>query len=57
MTWNLPVARLQYWMDMTNVMSVTPWANRPSFIEGLDRPTPLAHLLNGGESAYKMMKK
>ena len=25
MTWDLPVARLQYWMDLTGVLSVTPW--------------------------------
>ena len=47
MTWNLPIARLQYWMDLTGVSSVTPWAARPKFIEGIDRPQPLAHLLNG----------
>jgi L-fucose isomerase len=47
MTWNLPVARLQYWMDLTGVSSVTPWAARPKFIEGIDRPQPLVHLLNG----------
>jgi L-fucose isomerase len=48
MTWNLPVARLQHWMDLTAVCSVTPWAARPKFIEGTDRPLPLVHLLNGG---------
>ncbi len=46
MTWNLPVARLQHWMDLTGVSSVTPWAGRPKFIEGLDRPLPLIHLIN-----------
>lgn len=56
MTWNLPVARLQYWMDMTNVLSVTPWAARPRFIEGVDRPQPLIHLINGGEDSYKQLK-
>lgn len=45
MTWNLPVARLQHWMDLTGVRSVTPWAARPNFIEGVDRPTPLVHLI------------
>jgi L-fucose isomerase len=49
MTWNLPVARLQYWMDLTGVSSVTPWAARPKFIEGVDRPQPLVHLLNEGK--------
>ena len=47
MTWNLPVARLQHWMDLTGVLSVTPWAARPQFIEGVDRPQPLVQLING----------
>jgi len=47
MTWELPVARLQYWMDLTGVRSVTPWAARPAFVEGVDRPLPLLHLLKG----------
>jgi L-fucose isomerase len=55
MTWNLPVARLQHWMDLTGVLSVTPWAARPAFVEGVDRPMPLVHLINGGETAYKQM--
>ncbi|MHC4520662.1 MAG: hypothetical protein ACYTAS_18885 [Planctomycetota bacterium] len=55
MTWNLPVARLQHWMDLTGVLSVTPWAARPKFVEGVDRPQPLIHLINGGEDAYKML--
>lgn len=55
MNWGLPVARLQYWMDFTNVLSVTPWAARPSFIEGVDRSTPLLYLQNGGENATKQM--
>ena len=55
MTWNLPVARLQHWMDLTNVLSVAPWAARPKFIEGVDRPQPLVHLINGGEDIYKLM--
>ncbi len=49
MTWNLAVARLQYWMDLTGVTSITPWAARPKFIEGTDRPRPLVHLLNSNE--------
>lgn len=57
MTWNLKPARLQYWMDLTNVSSITPWQARPSFIEGVDRPQPLIHLMNGGESAAKMLLK
>ena len=56
MTWNLPVARLQYWMDLTNVLSVTPWSARPKFIEGLDRPQPLIHLINGGAGTFKLSK-
>ncbi len=55
MTWDLPVARLQHWMDMTNVLSVAPWAARPSFVEGVDRPQPLLHLINGGESVTKAL--
>jgi len=55
MTWNLPVARLQYWMDLTGVLSVAPWAARPKFIEGVDRPQPLIHLINGGEDTYKQL--
>ena len=46
MTWDLPVARLQHWMDLTGVSSVTPWAGRPKFVEGVDRPLPLLHLIN-----------
>ncbi|GAB4343950.1 MAG: hypothetical protein Kow0099_22900 [Candidatus Abyssubacteria bacterium] len=56
MIWNLDVARLQYWMDLANVLSVTPWQARPCFIEGIDRPTPLLHLLNGGEGSAKLMR-
>jgi len=54
MTWNLKPARLQHWMDMANVLSITPWQSRPSFIPGVDRPLPLAFLLNGGENATKL---
>ncbi len=53
MTWDLPVSRLQYWMDLSGVLSVTPWAARPTFIEGTDRPEPLIYLLNGRQEAYK----
>jgi len=56
MTWNLPVARLEYWMDMMGVLSVAPWTARPKFIEGVDRPQPLIHLINGGEEAYKLLR-
>ena len=56
MIWDLPVARLQHWMDLANVLSVTPWAARPSFIEGVDRPLPLLYLLNGGEEATKRLR-
>lgn len=55
MTWGLPVARLQHWMDLTGVLDVTPWAARPSFVEGMDRPSPLVHLINGGENTYKAL--
>ncbi len=54
MIWGLKPARLQHWMDLTNVLSVAPWQARPAFIEGTDRPLPLVHLLNGGENATKI---
>jgi L-fucose isomerase len=57
MTWGLKPARLQYWMDMTNVLSVTPWQERPAFIEGVDRPQPLLYLLNGGEANTKLLRR
>ncbi len=56
MIWDLPVARLQHWMDMTNVLSATPWQARPAFIEGVDRPSPLLHVLNGGEEVAKRLR-
>jgi L-fucose isomerase len=56
MTWDLPVSRLQYWMDLTGVISATPWAARPSFVEGTDRPLPLIYHLNGGEASFKGLK-
>ena len=55
MTWNLKPARLQHWMDMTNVLSVAPWAQRPTYVPAVDRPQPLLHLINGGENAAKML--
>jgi len=51
----LSVARLQYWMDLNNVLSQTPWAARPKFVEGVDRPIPLLYLANGGEDQAKIM--
>jgi L-fucose isomerase len=56
MTWNLPVSRLQYWMDLAGILSVTPWSARPAFIEGTDRPLPLIYHLNGGENSFKCLK-
>ena len=56
MIWDLPVARLQHWMDLTNVLSVTPWAERPAYIQGADRPLPLLYLLNGGETTVKLLR-
>jgi len=56
MTCDLPVARLEHWMDLTGVLSVAPWAARPKFIEGVDRPQPLIHLMNGGEDAFKLLR-
>ena len=57
MTWGLPVARLQYWMDMANVLSVTPWKNMEYGREGIDRPLPLLYILNGGETESKLKLK
>ena len=54
MTWNLAPRRLEHWMDLANVLSVTPWQARPAFIEGADRPLPLVYLLAGGETATKL---
>jgi L-fucose isomerase len=56
MTWNLAPARLEHWMDLANVLSVAPWADRPAFVEGVDRPQPLLHLINGGENAAKCLR-
>jgi L-fucose isomerase len=55
MVWGLNPARLQYWMDLCNILSVTPWQARPAYIEGADRPTPLLYILNGGEADAKLM--
>ena len=55
MVWDLAPARVQFWMDFTNVLSVTPWAARPSLVEGVDRSLPLLYLQNGGENATKLM--
>jgi L-fucose isomerase len=52
---DLPVARLEYWMDLNNVLSQAPWVARPKFIEGVDRPIPLLYLANGGEDNAKLM--
>lgn len=54
MTWDLNPARLQYWMDFTNTLSLTPWQERPRFIESKDRPLPLVYILNGGEERTKI---
>jgi L-fucose isomerase len=56
MTWGLRPARLQYWMDLANVLSVTPWQARPAYVEGSDRPLPLLYLLNGGETNAKLLR-
>ena len=54
--WGLAAGRLQYWMDLANVLSVAPWSRRPQWIDGVDRPLPLLYLLNGGETAAKMLR-
>jgi len=57
MTWGLSPARLEYWMDLANVLSATPWAARPSYVEGVDRPVPLLHVISGGETSAKMSSR
>lgn len=57
MTWNLQTSRLQYWMDMANVLSITPWQALPAFREGIDRPQPLLYLINGGENQTKLLRR
>ena len=52
--WGLKPARLQYWLDLNNVLSPNCWNARPAFLEGTDRPAPLVHLLNGGEAHAKL---
>ncbi|OGF46992.1 MAG: hypothetical protein A2452_01315 [Candidatus Firestonebacteria bacterium RIFOXYC2_FULL_39_67] len=54
MTWGLKPARLQYWMDLNNVLSSTPWVKRPAFVEEIDRPLPLLYIINGGETNAKL---
>lgn len=56
MTWNLNTARLQYWMDLANVLSSTPWRKMPTNREGIDRPLPLLYIINGGEVQAKMLR-
>jgi L-fucose/D-arabinose isomerase len=55
MVQGLSPARLEYWMDLNNVLSGASWAARPSFVEGVDRPLPLLYLENGGENNAKLM--
>lgn len=54
--WGLASARLQYWMDLGNVLSVAPWSRRAQWIEGADRPVPMLYLLNGGETQAKLLR-
>ncbi len=54
MTWDLKPSRLEYWMDLANVLSTTPWQARADYIEGTDRPTPLLYVQNGGETITKL---
>ena len=55
MVQGLSPARLEYWMDLNNVLSASSWAARPTFIEGVDRPVPLLYLANGGENSARLM--
>jgi len=56
MTWKLKPARLEHWMDLTNVRSVTPWSQRPAFVPGTDRPVPLLYLISGGTPTTKPLR-
>lgn len=51
----LSPARLEYWMDLNNVLNQAAWAARPAYIEGVDRPLPLLYLENGGETNARLM--
>ena len=55
--WGLSPGRLQYWMDLANVLAVAPWSRRPAWIAQTDRPLPLLYVLNGGEVQAKMMRR
>lgn len=55
MNWGLAPARLEYWMDLCNILSATPWQARPSYLEGVDRPMPLLYIANGGETNAKLL--
>ncbi|MGD0167987.1 MAG: hypothetical protein ABSC51_12000 [Gaiellaceae bacterium] len=55
MVQGLTPARLEFWMDLNNVLSQTPWAARPQHVEGVDRPVPLLYVINGGETSAKLM--
>jgi hypothetical protein len=52
----LKPSRLQYWMDLANVLSATPWSRRAQWLEGVDRPQPLLFVLNGGENQAKLLR-
>ncbi len=54
LVWELATARLQFWMDMTNVLSAMPWQKMEYGREGVDRPTPLIYILNGGQGNTKL---
>lgn len=55
MVQGLSPARLEYWMDLNNVLSQSSWAGRPAYIEGVDRPLPLLYAANGGEQNAKLL--
>lgn len=54
--WGLKPSRLEYWMDLANVLSAAPWTQRPQWIDKVDRPLPLLYVLNGGENAAKQLR-
>ncbi len=57
MTWNLKPARLQYWMDLANVLSSDKWRMKPNHTEEDYRLLPLLYVINGGETQAKLLRQ
>jgi L-fucose isomerase len=50
----LPRRRWQHFSDYAGVLNYR-WENAPDYVEGLDRPLPMLHRVNGGETVAKML--